>query len=109
MKLYIDQQLPPVLAEWLRDRSVEAWHVRDLGLKDGGDHEIWLRAIADGAAIVTRDADFNLFARQDRRGRLVWLRFGNCGNAALIARFERLWPEIAARLKAGERVVEVRH
>ena len=107
MKLYVDQQLPPVLAQWLRDRSVDARHVRELGLKDRPDHEIWVRAIEDGAVLVSRDSDFALFARQDPRGRLVWLRVGNCGNADLIRLVERLWPNIAARLEGGERVVEV--
>ena len=85
-----------------------ARHVRDLGLKEGADHEIWLRSIADDAVILTRDSDFALFARQDPRGRLVWLRFGNCGNADLIRMVEARWADIAARLEAGERLVEVR-
>lgn len=97
-----------MLAEWLRDRSVDARHVRDLGLKHGADHEIWLRSIADDAVVLTRDSDFNLFARQDPRGRPVWLRFGNCGNADLIRMGEARWAEITARLEAGERLVQVR-
>jgi len=107
VKLYIDQQLPPALAQWLRERLVDAWHVRELGLKDRPNHEIWTRAILDGAVVVSRDSDFALFARQDPRGRLVWLRFGNCGNAVLFKHFERLWSYIDGRLGAGERVVEV--
>jgi len=107
LKLYIDQQLPPVLAQWLRDRSVDARHVRELGLKDRPDHEIWNRGIRDEAVVVSRDSDFSLFARQDPRGRLVRLRVGNCGNADLIRLFERQWPETAQRLESGERIVEL--
>lgn len=107
MKLYVDQQLPPLLADWLRDQSHDALHVRDIGLKTGSDHAIWTRAIADDAVIISRDSDFALFARQDPRGCLVWLRVGNCGNPELVALFERIWSAVAKRLEAGERFIEI--
>ncbi len=108
MRLVIDQQLPPVLAEWLRVRGVDAVHVREVGLKDRADHHIWKEAARDGAVVVSQDSDFANFARQDAGGRLVWLRVGNCSNPELIAIFERIWPNVAERLMAGERLIEVR-
>jgi predicted nuclease of predicted toxin-antitoxin system len=108
VRLVIDQQLPPVLAEWLRGQGLDAWHVRELGLKDRPDHDIWINALQDDGVIVSRDSDFANFARQGAGGRLVWLRIGNCSNPDLIAVFERLWPAIAERLDAGEGLIEVR-
>jgi predicted nuclease of predicted toxin-antitoxin system len=107
VKIYIDQQLPPLLAQWLRDRSYDAQHVRDIDLTNSSDHAIWKGAILDDAVIVSRDSDFALFARQDPQGRLVWLRWGNCSNPELVAAFEQVWPAIAKRLEAGERFIEV--
>ena len=107
MKLLIDQQLPPMLAEWLRGQGMDARHVREIGLKDRTDPEIWNQSIRDGAVIISRDSDFALFARQDLRGRLIWLRIGNCRNPQLIEIFESLWPRIVERLNSNERIIEV--
>ena len=108
MKIVVDQQLPPVLAIWLRSQGLDARHVRELGLRDRPDHEIWREALRHGSVVLSRDADFANFARQDVGGRLVWLRTGNCSNAVLIETFERQWPAILARIQAGERLIEVR-
>jgi predicted nuclease of predicted toxin-antitoxin system len=108
VRIVIDQQLPPVLATWLRLQGLDATHVRDLGLRDRPDHDIWREALRDGSVVLSRDADFANFARQDAKGRLVWLRIGNCSNAILIQTFERHWPTILARIKGGERLIEVR-
>ncbi|AQR61584.1 hypothetical protein BZG35_07900 [Brevundimonas sp. LM2] len=110
MKIIIDQQLPPVLARWLRDEhDIDAVHVREIRLKDAPDHDIWLEAKRRGAVVISRDADFANFARQDVAGRLVWLRIGNCTNPELIAVFEAIWPIVWARLLDGERFVELRN
>ncbi|PCO11959.1 hypothetical protein CP989_24950, partial [Enterobacter hormaechei] len=60
----------------------------ELGLRDRPDHEIWREALRHGSVVLSRDADFANFARQDVGGRLVWLRTGNCSNAVLIETFE---------------------
>ena len=39
---------------------------------------------------------------------VVWVRVGNCTNAALLRWFSPLWPEIRRRLEAGEQLIEVR-
>ena len=109
MRIIIDQQLPPVLAEWLRSAGADAVHVREIGLKDVPDHGIWVEAKRQDAIVVSRDSDFANFARQDIEGRLVWLRVGNCTNPELIALFEAVWPIVRARLEGGERLVEVRN
>jgi predicted nuclease of predicted toxin-antitoxin system len=42
MKIWIDAQLPPTLAIWLRETfQVEAFSLRDLGLRDARDVEIF--------------------------------------------------------------------
>lgn len=59
MKLGIDAQLSPAIAPWItKNFGVEARAVRDLGLRDATDSEIFLRAKAETAVVVTKDRDF---------------------------------------------------
>ena len=108
MRLIIDQQFPPVLAEWLRGRGLDAWHVVELGLKGRPDFDIWSLAVRQGDAVITRDSDFLNFARQSPGGRLVRFRLPNCTNPQLISTFERLWPEVAEQLRGDAQIIEVR-
>jgi predicted nuclease of predicted toxin-antitoxin system len=51
----IDAQLPPALAHWIDAEYLSAVHVQDLGLLRAGDAEIFERARAQGAVVVTKD------------------------------------------------------
>lgn len=108
MRLIVDQQLPPILAAWLRDRGADAVHVRDLGLTGASDAAIWAEASRDDAVIISRDEDFGTLLRDRGGARLVWIRIGNCTNAALLTTVETNWPAIDQRLADGERLVELR-
>ena len=109
MKLLVDEQLPPALAVWLREQGCEAWHVRELGLARGKDRQIWTQAAALRAAVITKDEDYVALSRM-RAGEVavVWVRVGNCTNAALLRWFDPLWPEVRRLLEAGEQLIEVR-
>lgn len=108
MRLIIDQQLPPVLAEWFRQRGLDAAHVRELGLTDAPDAVVWARAMLDDAVVVSRDEDFANLLRDRGGARLVWIRVGNCTNPQLLVMIEENWPAIARRLAQGERLLELR-
>jgi predicted nuclease of predicted toxin-antitoxin system len=105
----IDAQLPPVLAELLRQRGHEAEHVGDAGLLQAEDNTIWQRALADGAVIITKDEDFPIRASASRSAPcIVWLRLGNASRRALLAWLEPRLPAIEARVEQGEKLIEVR-
>ncbi len=109
MRFLVDAQLPPALADWLRIRGHEAQAVRDIGLRDADDREIWTRAARDGAVIVTKDEDFAMLATANADGpRILWVRTGNLVNRLLLARLAAMWPEIETHLATDARVVEVR-
>ena len=55
MKFLIDAQLPPALAEWLRQAGYESQSVRDAGLRDAEDFMIWQYAQTHGWVILTKD------------------------------------------------------
>ncbi|WP_425992586.1 DUF5615 family PIN-like protein [Brevundimonas sp. TWP2-3-2] len=107
MRIIVDQQLPPVLANWFRDQGIDAVHVRDLGMTTASDETIWAEAARDDAVILSRDEDFLGLTRAGG-ARLVWIRIGNCTNATLLAAIEANWSTIHQRLEAGERLVELR-
>lgn len=107
MRLIVDQQLPPVLADWLRQQGQQAVHVRDLGLASASDSAIWTEAQRDRAVVISRDEDFVALARRVGGARVVWVRLGNCTNTTLLAAIESTWPAIVARLASGETLVEL--
>jgi predicted nuclease of predicted toxin-antitoxin system len=109
MKFIIDQQLPPAIGGWLRQHRHEAVHVRDIGLRDAPDAEIWKRAIVEGASILTKDEDFAARRKSVTVGpSIVWLRCGNVSTEYLIGLLAREWPAIGSELDRGASVIEVR-
>lgn len=59
MKLLLDQGLPRSAAELLRNSSVDAVHVGDIGFATAEDVEILSKARQQNYVIVTLDADFH--------------------------------------------------
>ena len=108
MKFIVDAQLPPALARLLRESGCDAFAVREIGLREANDAEIWRYAVQQQAAIITKDEDFaerSLYSRDQPV--IVWLRIGNTSNQALLRWFVPLWPEIMRRIELGDRLIEV--
>lgn len=86
-----------------------AIHVFDLGMARDDDIDIWRLAATRCEVVVSKDADFAMFAiAAPRMQAIVWLRMGNTRKKALIARMIAVMPDVMAALAAGEKVVEVR-
>lgn len=108
MRFLLDAQPPPSFAEILRTGGHEATPVRDVGLREASDSEIWRFARAEGMVIVSKDEDFAVRVGQvGPPPHVVWLRLGNVSKRALALRFEPLLPNIVAALGAGEALIEV--
>ena len=109
MLLWVDVQLSPALASWLRHAfGVQAFALRELGLRDAEDAEIFAAARGVGAVVVTKDGDFvELLARHGPPPQVLWLTCGNTSNAALRVVLAEVWPRAAAMLVAGEPLVEI--
>lgn len=103
MILWVDQNLPPALADWLRTQGHNAKHVQELGLHNVDDIDIATKAVTEGATIISKDSDFAFKGPPPT----VVVRLGNVTNARLIARFEGAWPSILSALQAGETYVEI--
>lgn len=79
MKLLFDQNLSPRLPKLLADIFPDSAHIREFGMREATDTQIWAYAKANGFAIVSKDSDFQ--ARSLLLGhppKFIWLRVGNC-------------------------------
>jgi predicted nuclease of predicted toxin-antitoxin system len=107
--LWLDAQLSPALAIWFRRTcDVSCFAVRELGLRDASDHDIYMAARDAKAVIVTKDSDFlRLLDKHGPPPQVLWLTCGNTSNQRLIQNLGGCWPAIRALLSSGERLVEV--
>jgi predicted nuclease of predicted toxin-antitoxin system len=109
VKFLIDAQLPPALAQWLREAGHDAQAVREVGLREAEDGAIWRHAQAQNRVIITKDEDFAQRAQAGATGPLiVWLRIGNTSNTALRAWLLPQMPRLIELIGQGYRLVEVR-
>ncbi|MGC2602222.1 MAG: DUF5615 family PIN-like protein [Rhodomicrobium sp.] len=107
--VWVDVQLPPSLAPWLRERyNVSAFSLRDLGLRDAEDIEIFKAARLQNALLISKDGDFvDLVQRLGTPPQLVWVTCGNVINANLKEIFSAVFADALNLLQAGEAVVEI--
>lgn len=109
MIFWLDAQLPPRIAVWLAARfGIEAHAVRDLGLRDAPDREIFAAARRAGAVLVSKDSDFvDLVERLGAPPQLIWVTCGNVTNERLERVFATTFADALRLLGEGRPVVEV--
>ena len=109
MILWIDAQLSPRLAPWLSENfEINSKAVRELGLRDESDHEIFLAARDAGAVVMTKDNDFlRLLEQHGPPPQVLWITCGNTSNAYLRRLLEKTLPPTLKLLKQGEPTVEI--
>jgi predicted nuclease of predicted toxin-antitoxin system len=109
MKIWIDAQLPPTLANWLTVTfDLEAAALRDLALRDAQDIEIFEAATDEKAIIMTKDSDFiDLVCRLGSPPQILWLTCGNVTNRNLRQLLITTLPAALERLQQGEMIVEI--
>lgn len=79
MKLLLDENLAPRLVAKLEGSFPGSRHVRDVGLREASDLEVWSFARTQGFAIVSKDWDFQqLSFVHGAPPKVVWIRRGNC-------------------------------
>ena len=83
--------------------------MRDLGLRDATDEQIFAAAKRENVVVMTKDRDFiTLLERLGPPPRVIWLRRGNTSNARLKEILARTLSEAIALLTAGEPLVEIK-
>jgi predicted nuclease of predicted toxin-antitoxin system len=110
MILWVDAQLSPALAPWITNNfeGVEAYSVRNLGLRDATDREIWEAARRAYAVVMTKDRDF--LQMLDLHGpppKIIWVTCGNTSNAGMREILTAILNSAIRLLESGEALVEI--
>ena len=88
--------------------GITALALRDLGLRNANDKEIFERARLAGAAVLTKDADFvELVRRRGPPPSVIWLTSGNSSNARLRQLLRADGLRIVESLAYGESLIEL--
>ncbi len=108
MKLWVDAQLSPSLASWIRDRfKYDASSIREVGLRNAKDWEICEAAVTAGAVVMTKDRDFTEARPAEQRPKVIWITCGNTSTERLTAILEATLARAIQMLDAGETLVEI--
>jgi predicted nuclease of predicted toxin-antitoxin system len=109
MILWIDAQLSPAIASWLiQTFAVSAVPLRDLGLRDATDREIFMAAGRVGAIVMTKDRDFvRLLEDFGPPPQVIWITCGNTSNANLRRILADKLPSAMEFLRLGESLAEI--
>ena len=107
--IWLDAHLPPVLAAWLtQELKQPAKALRDLGLRDAKDAQIFREARRVGAILMTKDADFvDIVQRLGPPPAVIWLTCGNTSNLALRRLLQTTLLHALELIHAGEPLVEI--
>jgi predicted nuclease of predicted toxin-antitoxin system len=109
MTIWIDAHLSPAIAIWITNTfGVTAIALRDLGLRDAEDSEIFEAAKAQSAIVMTKDSDFvDLVSHLGSPPQIIWLTCGNTSNARLCEILGETLPRALELLRTGEALVEI--
>ncbi|WP_310428108.1 DUF5615 family PIN-like protein [Chamaesiphon sp. VAR_48_metabat_135_sub] len=109
MIIWVDAQLPPTLAAWIVETfGITALSLKELGLRDAKDTEIFEAAIQPNLVIMSKDSDFvDLVCRLGSPPQILWLTCGNVTNKNLRRILTSTLPDAIVQLQQGESVVEI--
>ena len=110
MTIWIDAHLSPAIAPWIyKTFDISTFALRDLGLRDAEDPEIFEAGKAQQIIFMTKDSDFvDLVERLGSPPQVIWLTFGNTSNAQLKEILIATLPRALEILTTGESLVEIR-
>ena len=109
MTIWIDAQFSPAIAAWIQSTlGVNAIALRDLGLRDAEDEEIFAAAKTASVIVMSKDEDFlNLLARFGTPPQILWITCGNTSNAKLKEILAATLLQAIDLFSADERLVEI--
>ena len=109
MTIWVDAQLSPRIARWITANfPVLAFPLRDLGLRDSSDEEIFAAARVSDAIVLTKDSDFaHLQESKGSPPKIIWLTCGNTSEAALQELLSQHLTIAISLLTNGENLVEI--
>jgi predicted nuclease of predicted toxin-antitoxin system len=108
--IWIDAHLSPAIATYITITfGVTALGLRDIGLRDAEDIEIFMVAKAQRVILMTKDSDFvELVERLGTPPQIIWLTCGNTTNSRLKEILILVLPKALEILSSGEKIVEIK-
>lgn len=109
MKVWIDAQLSPALAPWLKNTfAVDASSVKRLNFHEASDRDIFMAARETKAVVMTKDYDFvELLDQFGQPPQIIWIRCGNTSNAQMREFLLGSFSKALLLLQEGEPLVEI--
>jgi predicted nuclease of predicted toxin-antitoxin system len=109
MTIWLDAHLSPRTAVWIASEfGFTAKPLREIGLRDAEDYEIFQAAKEAGAVLLTKDTDFvHLLERHGSPPKILWLTCGNTSELALRQLLEKHLLVAVELLESGESLVEI--
>ena len=109
MKVWVDAQLSPAIAQWLiASCGVEAVTVKAAGFRDAEDSDIFFAARTAGAVVMTKDSDFvTLVRKHGPPPQVLWITCGNTSNTKLVSVLGSSWSEVLSLVGKGEPLIEI--
>jgi len=107
MLFIVDAQLSPKLKDWLHGKGHQALHASEMNLPQPvPDIELWRKAVALGAIIITKDKDFAVLLQTQKQAvQVVWVKSGNMSNDRFFAALDSVWADLEAELTDGDEFV----
>ena len=107
--IWIDAHLSPAVSTCTTATfGISALALRDIGLRDAEDAEIFEAAKAQGIIFITKDSDFvDLVNRFGQPPQIILLTCGNTSNDRLKEILSSKLSEALALLSSGEPLVEI--
>jgi predicted nuclease of predicted toxin-antitoxin system len=109
MIIWVDAQLSPAIAAWITEHfGIQAVAVRDIGLRDATDRQIFLAAQQAQVVVMTKDSDFLwLLEELGAPPGVIWITCGNTSNARLKAILDSTLTSAITLLETGDKFVEI--
>jgi predicted nuclease of predicted toxin-antitoxin system len=107
--IWIDAHLSPAISIWMTATfGISALALRDIGLRDAEDADIFEAAKAQGIILITKDSDFvDLVNRFGQPPQIILLTCGNTSNDRLKEILSSKLAEALDLLRSGEPLVEI--
>ena len=107
--IWTDAHLSPAIATWINNTfEITALALRDIGLRNAEDLEIFAAAKAQEVIFMTKDSDFvDLVDRLDAPPKIIWLTCGNTSNARLKEILSVTLMNALKLFETGEKLVEI--
>ena len=110
MIIWLDAQLSPLIASWIKFHfKIEAIPIRDIGLRDSEDIEIFNAARKSNVVIITKDHDFiDLIGLYGKPPQIILLTCGNTSNDSLKMILNKSLESALQLIQIGESIVEIK-